>query len=215
MEKFTFDRRVPVLPVDDVVERESLLVLIDEHIDNETKFAALLSEHEDDTPEFAAKGGHHLSTRGVELIHAIAAGPASSFAAIVLKGRYLAARRACGDLSYEEAFLFVESFHDETAGGEPVVDPLLEAIEAYQAACNSLNDLEVADDASLEEENALFDAIYGKEKDVLIDAAPTATSLAGVRAAIRLAFEEDAVDDMVAEGALRAALAYLDGRASA
>lgn len=97
-------------------EREALLALINEHIDNETRFCATLDEHDDDSPEFAAKGGDDLSTRGIELIHAIAMHPATSFEAILLKGRYLAARRARGDLSYEVAFAFVESFLDRAEG---------------------------------------------------------------------------------------------------
>lgn len=95
----------------------------------------------------------------------------------------------------------------------PPADPLQKAIEAYRAGLKRLNDLEISEDITLAEENALFEAAYGKEKAVLMEAAPAATSLAGVREAIRLVFDEDAIDDMVAEGALRAALAYLDGRA--
>lgn len=97
-------------------ERDDLLALINEHIDDRKKFSELLDQYDDDTPEFAEKGGVEMSARGVELIDAIAAYPCKSFEAVMLKGRYLAARRAQGDLSYEEAFAFVESFLDVQEG---------------------------------------------------------------------------------------------------
>lgn len=97
-------------------ECDEVLALIAQHIENEGKFCALLDEYDDDTPEYAAIGGEELSDRGLKLIKAIASYPAASFDAIMLKGRYLAARRAHGGLAYEDAFLFVESFLDKWEG---------------------------------------------------------------------------------------------------
>jgi hypothetical protein len=117
-----------------------------------------------------------------------------------------------GDSYHSDVF---EARVRELVKVEDAADPLFAAITDYRNATAALSDLEVPDDVTLDEENAMFDAVYGRQKDVLIDAAPIATSMAGVREAIRLTLDEDSVCDMLAEGALRAALAYLDGRASA
>lgn len=215
MAALTFAPTLPVLPLDNPAELDSLLKLINEHIATEAEFAALLSEHDDDSPAFKEKGGEALSTKGYDGYFEIIGHPATAVNTVLLKARYLAARQAVGDLSFEHAEAFVESFLDEQAGKEQPDDPLLSAIEAYRAGLKALNELEIGDNISLAEETALFDAAYGKQKSLLIEAAPTATSIAGVREAIRLAFDEDAICDQVAEGALRAALAYLDGGASA
>ncbi|WLR94858.1 hypothetical protein [Shinella zoogloeoides] len=215
MKPFVFDPTLPVLPMDNPAELESLTKLINEHIEIEARFSALLCKHDDDTVAFKNAGGDALSQKGNDGYFEIASHPATSINTILLKARYLAARKASGDLSFEQAVEFVASFIDLAPAMAPAEDPLLVAITAYRKAVVALNDLEIGEDVSLAEENALIDAVYGKEKDLLIEAAPTVTSVAGVREAIRLAFDEDAIHDMVAEGALRAALAYLDGRASA
>lgn len=97
-------------------ERESLLALINEHIANEASFDEVLDHHQTGTPEFEDAGGDHLSMRGIELMLAIAAHPATSFETVILKGRYFAARRASGDLGHREAFAFADSFCDKAEG---------------------------------------------------------------------------------------------------
>lgn len=110
MKTFMFDPTLPVLPLDNPAELESLLALIKEHIATETEFAALLQLHDDDTPEFAANGGDALSTKGEEGYWEIAGHPATALNTILLKGRYLAARHAAGELSFTHAVAFVASF---------------------------------------------------------------------------------------------------------
>lgn len=215
MATFTFHPTNPVLPLDNPAEQGSLLKLINEHIAVEAEFGALLSEHDDDSAAFKEKGGEALSVKGYDGYFEIIGHPATALNTILLKARYLAARKAVGDLSFEHAEAFVASFLDEAPAPAPSEDPLLAAITDYRAGLKALNELEVGDDVSLEDENALFDAAYGKQKAILIEAAPVATSIAGVREAIQLAFDEEAIDDQVAEGALRAALEYLNGRAAA
>lgn len=95
---------------------------------------------------------------------------------------------------------------------EPAPDPLLTAITNYRNGCVTLNSIPF-EFITKDNENDIFDAIYRPHVDALIGDAPAATTLAGVREAIQLVFDEDAIDDMIAEGALRAALAYFDGKA--
>lgn len=97
-------------------ERESLLALINEHIANEAKFEEVLDHHETGTPEFQQAGGDELSSRGINLMLAIAAHPATSFETVMLKGRYFASRHANGDLGRPEAFAFAASFSDNAEG---------------------------------------------------------------------------------------------------
>jgi hypothetical protein len=110
--------------------------------------------------------------------------------------------------------IFEARVRDLAAATTVGADPLLSAIEAYRAKVSLLAETDTSHCASIDEENEAFYAIYGAEQDVLTEAAPMPTSIAGVREAIRLALEEDAICDRVAEGPLRAALAYLDGRAA-
>lgn len=117
-----------------------------------------------------------------------------------------------GDSYHSDVF---ETRIRELVKVEDAADPLFAAIQAYRAAVVALNALDIPDGMPIEKEEALNASVYDGPKNVLIEAAPAATSIAGVREAIRLAFDEDSICDMVAEGALRAALAYLDGRASA
>lgn len=91
-------------------ERESLLALIDEHKAVNQAFKDLLHLHDDDSPEFAAKGGPDLSSREVEILNAVVDYPTSSINNIILKGRYLAALQAAGDLGFEQAEAFVKTF---------------------------------------------------------------------------------------------------------
>lgn len=96
-------------------------------------------------------------------------------------------------------------------------DPLVEAINAYRIGKQAFADLPNSLFTSMEAEDRLVAETYGPAQDLFLrDAAhaPKATSLAGVREAIRLAFEEGALVDCMAETALRSALAYLDGGAA-
>lgn len=92
-------------------------------------------------------------------------------------------------------------------------DPLLDLINSYKsgvAAWNAIPDGMITKD----NEGELTRATYGEFQDALCEAAPAATSLAGVRAALQFAIDEDGFCDTIAEGVVRAALAYLDGRAA-
>lgn len=94
----------------------------------------------------------------------------------------------------------------------PPADPLLDLISSYKAGLAAWNAIP-AETVTRENEEELTRATYGEFLDALSEAAPAATSLAGVRAALQLAIDEDGFCDTVAEGAVRAALAYFDGRA--
>lgn len=92
-------------------------------------------------------------------------------------------------------------------------DPLLAAINAYRAGRQAFDDLDESafTAGGREAEDRLVATTYGPPQDVLLNDAPQASSLAGVREAIRLAFEEEeAFDNRLVENALRSALAYLD-----
>ncbi|SFJ57249.1 hypothetical protein [Aerobium aerolatum] len=89
-------------------------------------------------------------------------------------------------------------------------DPMLEAINAYRAGRKAF--LAVHDNALVgqEVEDEVAATTYGPAHDAILHNTPETKSLAGVREAIRLAFEEDGFIDRIAENALRSALAYLD-----
>lgn len=104
----------------------------------------------------------------------------------------------------------VIGFLEGWSASEP--DPLLTAITNYRNGSIALNS--VPDEfISQENEQEIFDVVYRPHVNVLRDEAPAATTLAGVREAIQMVFDEDALDDVVVEGVLRAALAYFDGKA--
>lgn len=93
-------------------------------------------------------------------------------------------------------------------------DPLLDLINSYRSGIAAWNAIP-EEMITRGNEEELTRATYGEFQDALSEAAPAATSLAGVRAALKLAIDEDGFCDTIAEGAVRAALAYFDGRARA
>ncbi|MHB2265686.1 hypothetical protein [Aliihoeflea sp. PC F10.4] len=94
-----------------------------------------------------------------------------------------------------------------------MTDPLLNLITEYRK--QSAVFAAIPDDVLTKQNEPEFVAsTYGPSMCLLADEAPEATSLAGVREAIRLAFDEDAFVCRLSENALRSALAYLDGGAS-
>jgi hypothetical protein len=90
-------------------------------------------------------------------------------------------------------------------------DPLLDAVNAYRAGIKAFAALP-AELLTKENEQQYAEATYDPAFRAITYGDLEARSIAGVREAIRLALEEDAIDDRLAEGALRSALAYLDGR---
>lgn len=91
---------------------------------------------------------------------------------------------------------------------EPV-DPMLDTISEYRrqvAVFAAIPDEALTKDS----EPAHVAATYEPAMRVLMDDTPETTSIAGVREAIRLAFEESAFLCKLSEKCLRSALAYLD-----
>lgn len=91
---------------------------------------------------------------------------------------------------------------------EPV-DPMLETITEYRrqvAVFAAIPDEVLTKDS----EPAYVAATYEPTMDRLLNETPETTSIAGVREAIRLAFEESAFLCTLSEKCLRSALAYLD-----
>ena len=96
-----------------------------------------------------------------------------------------------------------------------LVDPMLEAIKDYRAGYAAFMAIP-SEQITGDNEDALVAATYGPPQSaILLNAphTPKVTSIAGVREAIRLTFEENALIDCLAENALREALAYLDREA--
>lgn len=92
-----------------------------------------------------------------------------------------------------------------------VHDPMLNAIEAYRRGVAEFAAIPKGT-ITLENEEELTHVTFGHAQDLIMDNVntPKVTSLHGVREAIRLAFEIDAIDDCLAQNALSAALDYLD-----
>jgi len=93
-----------------------------------------------------------------------------------------------------------------------VADPLADVINAYRQGISEFNLIPV-ELITRENEEAFVMATYGPASDQLFEGAPPATSLRGVREAIRYSLEQDALLDDSAENALRSALTYLDAQA--
>lgn len=131
-------------------------------------------------------------------------------------------RKAAGLAPYDWDFLSGEAPQTTTprdpmassVAAEPA-DPMLEAIKAYRAgyaAFMTIPESQITKD----NEDDLVAATYGPPQDAILRNAPhtpKVASIAGVREAIRLTFEENALIDCLAENALREALAYLDAQA--
>ncbi len=94
----------------------------------------------------------------------------------------------------------------------PPVDPLLDLIDRYSSGVAAWRAIPPEAITSANEDE-LTRTTYGEFQDALSEAAPAATSLVGVRAALQLAVDEDGFSDTITKGAVRAALAYFDGRA--
>lgn len=90
-----------------------------------------------------------------------------------------------------------------------VSDPMLRAINAYRSGVDAFAAIPRGV-ITCENENEFVAATYGPAQDILLRNAPKVTTLAGVREAIRFAFEETAIIDDAVENALRSALDYLD-----
>ena len=106
---------VAAIAVAEADELQSLQDAIAEHIRVYDELNALLAVHDGDEPVFESKGGKALADRDNELLNAIARHPARSYEAIVLKGRYFAARQARGDLGFYHAEAFIASFANREA----------------------------------------------------------------------------------------------------
>ncbi|MFC3208198.1 twin-arginine translocation signal domain-containing protein [Aquamicrobium soli] len=90
-----------------------------------------------------------------------------------------------------------------------VHDPLLEAISQYRAGIKAF--AAIPDDVLTKENERLYvEATYLPSFKAIAYGNLEASSMAGVREAIRIALEDDAINDSLAEGALKSALAYLD-----
>ena len=95
-------------------------------------------------------------------------------------------------------------------------DPMLEAIKAFRVGHAAFMAIPI-EQITKENEEDLARATYLPAQDAILRNAPDTpkvTSIAGVREAIRLTFETEALIDCMAENALREALEYLDREAS-
>lgn len=91
-------------------------------------------------------------------------------------------------------------------------DPMLEAITAYRAGHAAFMAIPI-EQITTDNEDDLAWATYMPAQETILRNAPhtpKVTSIAGVREAIRLTFEIEALIDCMAENALRSALEYLD-----
>lgn len=87
---------------------------------------------------------------------------------------------------------------------------LVDTVREFRAGLKQI--AEMASFASQEEEDAAAEQTYAPPMRALCRWDRPLESLDEVREAIRLAIDEDAIIDQIAEAPLRAALAYLDGR---
>lgn len=90
-----------------------------------------------------------------------------------------------------------------------VHDPLADAIVAYREKAAEFNAIPV-DEITMENEEDKVRQTYGPFFDVLAHETPAATSLCGVKEAIRYALDEGDVCNGISVQVLRSALAFLD-----